>query len=185
PGNLMSEQATRRSDQPRRPSIAGVGGGVGTTTVAVALSGSDCGVFTGRAVDVLVCRSTADSVIRAGRAAQLVNGVGFRPVLAVTAVDGTRPTRALLARLRLLEPHAAAVVLLPHVGLWRASAAPLDGLRQILGRSIDEMPRPARGYARAIGELKAALGAGPRAPATAVGHTAARHTPFSRRESSS
>jgi hypothetical protein len=164
------------------PTVAGVGGGVGTTTVACALGGSDRGVFTGRAVDVLVCRSTADSVIRAGRAAQLVGGDGLPPVLAVTAVDGARPTRALLARLRLLEPHAAAVVLLPHVGFWRASAAPLDAVRQILGRSVDEMPRAARGYARAIGELTAALGAGSRPTGTAVRRTTPRHVSPSRRE---
>lgn len=166
------------------PTVAGVGGGVGTTTVACALGGTDRGVFTGRAIDVLVCRSTADSVIRAGRAAQLIGGVGPRPVLAVTAVDGARPTRALLARLRLLEPHAAAIVLLPHVGFWRASAAPLDAVRQICGRPVDEMPRAARGYARAIGELTAALGALPRPAGSGVGHAAPRHMPFSRREPS-
>ena len=159
----MPDHVSRGVHRPDGPIVAGVGGGVGTTTVAVALGGTDRGVFTGRAVDVLVCRTTADSVIRAGRAAQLIGGVGPRPILAVTAVDGARPTRALLARLRLLEPHAAAVVLLPHVGLWRASAAPLDGLRQILGRPMEELPRAARGYARAIGELTAALSAPPAA----------------------
>lgn len=180
----MPDRAARHLHTPNGPTVAGVGGGVGTTTIAVALGGTDRGVFTGRAVDILVCRSTADSVIRAGRAAQLVGSVGLRPVLAVTAVDGARPTRALLARLRLLEPHAAAVVLLPHVGLWRASAAPLDGVRLILGRPIDEMPRAARGYARAIGELTAALSASPRPTATATARTTPRHVSSSRREPS-
>lgn len=180
----MPDQVARELHQPHGPTVAGVGGGVGTTTVAVALGGSDRGVFTGRAVDILVCRNTADSVVRAGRAAQLIGGVGPRPVLAVTAVDGARPTRALLARLRLLEPHAAAVVLLPHVGLWRASAAPLDGVRQILGRPIDEMPRAARGYARAIGELTAALATGPHPTTTAAACTTPRHVSTSRREPS-
>lgn len=180
----MPDHLPRRVHRPDGPTVAGVGGGVGTTTVAVALGGTDRGVFTGRAVDVLVCRTTADSVIRAGRAAQLIGGVGPRPILAVTAVDGARPTRALLARLRLLEPHAAAVVLLPHVGFWRASAAPLDAVRQIFGRPMDEMPRAARGYARAIGELTAALATGPYPTATAVGRTTPRHVSSSRREPS-
>lgn len=180
----MPDHLPSRAHRPDGPTVAGVGGGVGTTTVAVALGGTDRGVFTGRAVDVLVCRNTADSVIRAGRAAQLVGGVGLRPVLAVTAVDGRRPTRALLARLRLLEPHAAAVVLLPHVGLWRAAASPLDGVRQILGRPMDEVPRAARGYARAIGKLTAALATGPHPAATAVGRTTPLHVSSSRRDHS-
>lgn len=180
----MPDHLPRRVHRSDGPTVAGVGGGVGTTTVAVALGGTDRGVFIGRAVDVLVCRTTADSVIRAGRAAQLIGGVGRRPVLAVTAVDGARPTRALLARLRLLEPHAAAVVLLPHVGFWRASATPLDAVRQIFGRPMNEMPRAARGYARAIGELTAALHAGPRPTATAAGRTTPRHVSSSRREPS-
>lgn len=178
----MPDHVSPRVHRPDGPTVAGVGGGVGTTTVAFAVGGTDRGVFTGRAVDVLVCRTTADSVIRAGRAAQLIGGVGPRPILAVTAVDGARPTRALLARLCLLEPHAAAVVLLPHVGLWRASAAPLDDLRQILGRPMEEMPRATRGYARAIGDLKAALGASPHSTGTAVGRTTPRHLPPSRGE---
>lgn len=181
----MPDQAAHRHRvHAALPTVAGVGGGVGTTTIACALGGTDRGVFTGRAVDVLVCRSTADSVVRAARAAVLVGGVGSRPILAVTAVDGARPTRALLARLRLLEPHAAAVVLLPHVAVWRASEAPLDGVRQILGRSIDEVPRGARGYARAIGELTAALGQRP-SPTTATAHgSRPHHLPSGRRESS-
>lgn len=164
------------------PTVAGVGGGVGTTTVAVALGGADRGVFTGRAVDVIVCRSTADSVIRAGRAAQLIGGLGPRPVLAITAVDGAKPTRALLARLRLLEPHAAAVVLLPHVPRWRASATPLDSVRQLLGHQPHEMPRAVRGYARAIGELTRALRSGSRPTAAAARPAMPHRSPSIRRE---
>lgn len=176
----MPVQIAPHSHRPDGPTVAGVGGGVGTTTVAVAIGGTDRGVFTGRPVDVLVCRSTADSVIRAGRAAQLIGTVGPRPVLAVTAVDGARPARALIARLRLLEPHAAAVVLLPHVGLWRAYASPLVTVRQILERPMAEMPRAARGYAQAIGELTGALAAGPKE----ILRTAPRPASTIRREAS-
>jgi hypothetical protein len=77
---------------------AGVAGGVGTTTLAIALSACDRGVFVGRAADVLVCRSTAESLIRTGRAIQLLSSEGYRPVLAVTPADASRPSRPALAR---------------------------------------------------------------------------------------
>jgi hypothetical protein len=61
----------------RAPWVAGVGGGVGTSTVAAAVGGRDRGVFTGRGVDVLVCRSTGESLIRATRAAPCVAADGL------------------------------------------------------------------------------------------------------------
>ena len=70
----------------RAPVVAGVGGGVGTTTVAVGLRGHDRGV-TGRRSDglpdILVCRGTLDSV---RRAAAVLDEAGTEPppVLAVT-----------------------------------------------------------------------------------------------------
>ena len=75
-----SSSAPRRAfaDLDRRgaisaPTIAGVAGGVGVTTVARALRGLDRGVFTGRADDVLVCRGTDDSLVcRATSAACLI-----------------------------------------------------------------------------------------------------------------
>jgi hypothetical protein len=127
PGPLAARRA-------RLLSVAGVAGGVGASTVATVLGAADRGVFVGRAVDVLVCRATGDSLIRAGRAAQLVAAAGGRgPVLAVTAADASGPSRPVTARLRLLEPHTAAVVVLPFVHRWRELAVPF-------GRR----PRPAR-----------------------------------------
>ena len=56
----------------RAPVVAGVGGGVGTTTVAVGLRGHDAGRLAGlppgRWPDILVCRGTLDSVRRAAAA---------------------------------------------------------------------------------------------------------------------
>ena len=52
----------------RVPVVAGVGGGVGTTTVAVGLRGHDGGRVAGRRPDILVCRDTLDSVQRAAAA---------------------------------------------------------------------------------------------------------------------
>lgn len=133
--------------------VAGVSGGVGTTTVATALGASDRGIFTGRQVDVLVCRSNADSLIRVARAAQLLRLANRAAIVAVTSADQARPSRALVARLRLLEPHASGVVLLPYVARWRDLAAPLDTVRGLLTQRSTELPRPLRGYAGAISDL--------------------------------
>ncbi|BBG01237.1 MULTISPECIES: hypothetical protein [Pseudonocardia] len=159
--------------------VAGVAGGVGATTVATALGAADRGVFVGRAVDVLVCRATGDSLIRAGRAAQLVAQVtGRRPVLAVTAADAHGPSRPVTARLRLLEPHAAAVVVLPYVRRWRELAAPLDEVRGLLATPRTELPRNLRRFAGALRDLRAAVdGRSPAAARPAPGRAAPTTAP--------
>jgi hypothetical protein len=147
----------------RIPRVAGVGGGVGTSTVAAAVGGRDRGVFTGRAVDVLVCRSTGESLIRATRAAPCVAADGLGPpVLAVSQDARSGLSRPTTARLRLIEPHACAVVLLPFVPRWREVASPLEEARDLLTRSPAHLPRPLREYAAAIGRLAAAITASPR-----------------------
>ena len=125
----MNEAAARRA-----PTVAGVAGGVGTTTIARALAGVDRGVFTGRPVDVLVCRATADSLLRAARAAYLISTQQHRrPVLAVNTADAAGPSRPSMARMRLLEPHTAGVVVLPYVRRWRDLATPLQDVTGLLG----------------------------------------------------
>jgi hypothetical protein len=147
----------------RAPWVAGVGGGVGTSTVAAAVGGRDRGVFTGRGVDVLVCRSTGESLIRATRAAPCVAADGLGPpVLAVSHDARTGLSRPTAARLRLVEPHAAAVVVLPFVPRWREVGSPLDEARDLLTRSPTGLPRPLREYAAAIGRLAAAITESPR-----------------------
>jgi hypothetical protein len=127
-------------------------------------------VFVGRPVDVLVCRATGDSLVRAGRAAQLIlSASGIRPVVAVTAADASGPSRPVTARLRLLEPHTAAVVVVPYVRRWRDLTAPLDEVRSLLGVPRAELPRPLRRYAAATRELRAVLGLSP------DGHSPAPH----------
>lgn len=160
----------------RRPIVAGVGGGVGTTTVARALGGVDAGVFTGRRVDVLVCRATGDSLVRAGRAAQLVAGGAGRPAVAITSADARGPSRPVGARLRLLEPHARAVVLLPFVRRWRDLAVPLDDVTGLLSRPPQELPRPLRRYAMAVRALHAALGTAPPRPTRLASPSRPRRT---------
>lgn len=148
----------RRTARDGRMSVAGAAGGVGTTTVAAALGASDRGVYDGRSVDVLVCRATGDSLVRVGRAAHLVTGAaGRKPVIAVVAADVSGPSRPVSARLRLLEPHAAAVVVLPFVRRWRDLTAPLDEVRTLLVVPPDRVPRPLRRYAGALHDLRHAL----------------------------
>lgn len=138
---------------PAQLDVVGVAGGVGTRTVAAAVGGRDLGVFAGRPADILVCRGAVASVLLAGRVAAL----SPRPVVAVTAVDGARPSRALLSRLRLLEPHTSAVVLLPYVPQWRDAAAPLDELRDQLTQVPEALPLPVRRYLDAIASIQTAL----------------------------
>jgi len=166
-----------RSARRTRLSVAGVAGGVGATTVATAIGAADRGVFVGRAVDVLVCRATGDCMIRAGRAAQLAAAAtGRKPVLAITAADASGPSRPVTARLRLLEPHAAAVIVLPFVRRWRELAVPLDEVCGLLAVPRTELPRSLRRYAAAVHDLRTALDARCTAPARP---TPGRATPTS------
>lgn len=145
--------------QPVRRSVAGVAGGVGTTSLATAIGATDRGVFVGRPVDVLVCRATGDSLVRAGRAAQLIISTsGIRPILAVTSADSSGPSRPVNARLRLLEPHTAAIVVLPYVRRWRDLTSPLDEVRGLLTARHAEVPRALRRYADVARDLCAVLG---------------------------
>ena len=135
------------------PAVVGVAGGVGTSTVAAALGGLDLGVFTGRRADVVVCRATVASVLRAGRVAALCG----RPVVAVTAVDTGKPSSALRSRLALLEPHTAAVVVLPWVPQWRDLVDPLQQLHDQLAQPAGQLPRPVGGYVAGVAAIHAAL----------------------------
>jgi hypothetical protein len=135
------------------PTVAGVGGGVGTSTVAAALGVRDLGVFTGRPADVVVCRATVASVLLAGR----VTALSARPVVAVTAVDTGRPSGALRSRLALLEPHTAAVITLPWVPPWCDLADPIQELREQLTRPAAKLPRPVGGYLVALAAIHTAL----------------------------
>ncbi|MFC4945838.1 hypothetical protein [Pseudonocardia sp. GCM10023141] len=142
----------------RRPTIAGVAGGVGTTTVATAIGGIDNGVFTGGPADILVCRASGDSLIRAGKAAQLIAADRHpRPLLIVTATDKAGPCRPVATRLRLLEPHTRALLVAPYVRRWTQLSVPLDEVAGLLDRPLTELPRVLRRYALAMRELCAAL----------------------------
>jgi len=154
----------------RAPVVAGVGGGVGTTTVAVGLRGHDSGRVSGHRpdgpLDILVCRGTLDSVRRA--AAVLDEAGPEPPVLAVT-LAGRVPRGPLRARLELLEPDAAALVLLPHVRRWCMLTDPLAEAALLLVEPVARLPRPLRAYAAALRELVAAVAASGRLARDPIG----------------
>lgn len=170
------------ADVRRRPVVAGVAGGVATSTVAVALGATDAGVFTGRPVDVITCRATGDSLIRAATAAQLIIGDGRRPpVVAVTAANSSGPSRPVSARLRLLEPHTSGVIVLPYVRRWASVAAPLNEVAALASRP-QEVSRQLRGYAATLCSLQNAVRqlVGPPASAQPRSTAAPMHRPSSR-----
>ena len=142
----------------RVPVVAGVGGGVGTTTVAVGLRGHDGGRTAGRRPDILVCCDTLDSM---QRAAEVLDAAGPEPppVLAVT-LAGRTLRGALRQRLELLEPDAAGLVLLPHVRRWSTLPDPLAEVARLLVDPADRLPRPVRAYAAALRAQAAATGLG-------------------------
>lgn len=138
--------------------VAGVSGGVGTTTVATTLGAADCGVFGGRPADVLVCRATGESLVRAAAITQRITSAGrTRPVVAVTSTGPGRMARPVTERIRLLEPHTAAVVIVPFVHRWREVTDPLTEVAGLLDRPPGALPRPLRRYTTALHQIRAAL----------------------------
>lgn len=133
------------------PFIAGVAGGVGTTTVAATLRGRDCGLYRAhKPVHVLVCRSTLYSLGCAQRALQYTPAP---PVLAVVddVPNGGLPTNT-ANRLRMTEGYVSAAVRLPFVSDWRDVEAPYREAADLLVAS-DEQPRGLRAYADAVRRL--------------------------------
>ncbi len=158
--DVAPRRAVPPSHDPRqRPSVAGVAGGVGTTTLAAAINGIDRGVFVGRRVDVLVCRGTVESLQRAGRAAHLQTDTsGHRPLLAVTATDPRGLSRHVSAQLRLTSAYASHVVTVPMVRRWQESTSYLNDARLMLTGRPAELPRPLRSYAFAVRDIRRHLG---------------------------
>lgn len=166
---LDSPEARR---QPRLV-VAGVAGGVGTTAVALVLGGSDARVFTGRHTDIIVCRTTAESLLRASRA---VGVLGTRlGAVAVSSLDSTRPARPVAARLRLLESSAATVVM-PFVPALLSATDPHAILRTALGTAEADLSRPLRRFLTAVRQLAEAAGQRPSAAPPSRNYVASRPT---------
>ncbi len=123
--------------------VAGVGGGVGVTTLARVLQADDEGIYVGQQTTVLVCRSTASSVAAATAAVAATTAQPTPLILAVVG-DGPWPVPAVVrARLRMLAPHVALVVHVPYVGRWRELDDPLAA----------DAPTPPRPFRAAITAL--------------------------------
>lgn len=112
------------------PQVAGVAGGVGTSTIATALRADDCGIYRGGApVDVMVCRSTLYSV---GCAQRAINATPRPPVLAVVSDTPAGVGPNTRSRLRMTEPHVQGIVVVPFVSEWRETDAPYEQARDVL-----------------------------------------------------
>jgi hypothetical protein len=144
--------------QLRAPRLAGVAGGVGTTTLATAVRGYDRGRAVDRGVEILVCRSTGASLHAAATVlARLASAGHPRPVLAVVA-DQPTPVRApLRARLRMIEPQASGLVRVPYVTHWRDLTDPLPEAARLSEWPADQLPRALRGYGEALARLAEAV----------------------------
>jgi hypothetical protein len=144
--------------QLRAPRLAGVGGGVGTTTLATALRGYDRGRTADQGVEVLVARSTGGSLHQAATViAWLASNNRPRPVLAVVA-DQPAPIRGpLRARLRMIEPQVSALVVVPYVAHWRELTDPLAEAARLSECPADQLPKALRGYGEALAVLAEAV----------------------------
>lgn len=136
------------------PFIAGVAGGVGTTTIAAALRGRDCGIYRkNKPVQVLVCRSTLNSLGCAQRALQ------FTPAPPVLAVVDDVPNGSLSAntmnRLRMTEGYVFDVVRIPFVTEWRDVENPHHDAADLLVTA--DQPKGLRPYVAAVRDLVDAI----------------------------
>lgn len=143
----------------RAPTVGGLAGGVGATTVARALHGREIGRVgdTGLLPDVVVCRATVSGLALAERPETA--GPAHAPVLAVTAVDD-EPDAAVAERLAVVGAAWSGPVVLPRVGGWDTADDPHGEAAVLLGRSAP--PGGPGRYAEALGRIVALLTSGGR-----------------------
>ncbi|HEY0573557.1 MAG TPA: hypothetical protein VGD73_05600 [Pseudonocardia sp.] len=142
----------------RAPRIAGVAGGVGTTTLATALRGYDRGRAAEQGAEVLVCRSTGGSLHAAATVIAWLGTTGQpRPVLAVIADQPTPIRGPLRARLRMIEPQVNGLVVVPYVPHWRELTDPLAEAARLSDCPADQLPKALRGYGEALARLAEAV----------------------------
>jgi hypothetical protein len=157
----------------RAPLVCGVAGGVGVTTIATALHARDLGVYCGGPADVVVCRSTSSSV---GAAHRVINAVPGAPVLVVVADGPLRTPAPVKARVRMVEPHLAALVWMPYVEQWRHTDDALKHAKAVSSHP-DGMPKWLQAWATALGQLGKAVLPLLEHPATAAATTDATSQP--------
>lgn len=129
------------------PWVTGVAGGVGTTTVALALTAVDCGPYRGGPAQVVVCRDTVSSL---GAAHVVVNRVVGRPVLVVVASTPGEISKPAAARVDMVRPHVTSVIRVPFVARWREVVDPWTQAAEALRYPEAELPRYMRGFHRAL-----------------------------------
>ncbi|TWF76776.1 hypothetical protein FHX44_112671 [Pseudonocardia hierapolitana] len=135
----------------RRPVIAGVTRGSGTSTLAAALHAIDAGLLApGSAgeADVLVCRSDEQSLRQAATLACAPSGP--RPVLVLAGIARGIPIPSLPAG------QFAAVAVLPHVRRWFAGDARAEAAA-VLAYPPERLPADVRAYAAALHRIVSAL----------------------------
>jgi len=143
----------------RAPTVGGLAGGVGATTVARALHAREIGRVgdAGRLPDVVVCRATVSGLALAQRPDTA--GPVPPPVLAVTSVGGEADA-AVAEALATVGDGWSGPVLLPRVGHWDAVDDPYAEAAALLGR-----PEPSGQlgrYAEALGQVISILVSGGR-----------------------
>lgn len=131
------------------PLIAGVGGGVGTTTIATALRGRDCDIYQAhQPVHVLVCRSTMHSL---GCAQRALKTVPVQPVLAIVDdVPGATLPSNVETRSRMTEGYVSAIVRVPFVTEWREVDRPYRLAAELLLEDDRDLSKGLRAYAAAL-----------------------------------
>lgn len=138
----------------RHPLVAGVAGGVGTTTVAAAVAASDCGICrAGQPVDAVVCR---DTVVSLGAAHRAVNAAVGKPLLVVVASTEKATPKAASARIEMVTPHVAGVVHVPFVMRWREVTDPWSQAANVL-RHSESVPKWLRPFAQSMQQFYDAL----------------------------
>lgn len=133
----------------REPIVTGVAGGAGTRTVAFALGAAAHQPGRHIRCDVLVARATVHAL---SLAEQHIAATGDRPVLAVLAGETSTP-RAVRAKLRMIDPHASAIVRLPWVGQWSVVANPYAEAHGLAFRNTEQVPKHLRNYHQAVAGL--------------------------------
>jgi hypothetical protein len=126
--------------------------------VAAALRGYDQGRAVDEGFEVLTCRCTGDSLHAAATVTSwLAANSRPRPVLAVTC-DGPVPARGpLRARLRMIEPQVAGLVVLPFVAHWRELTDPRREAAALAEYPAARLPKTLRGYGEAVAALAEAV----------------------------
>ena len=136
----------------RVPVVVSLTQGGGASTLAAALHADDGGLLepgTAGEADILLCQEPA---VRQA-AALACAPTGPRPVLALVTAPGVAagtPPPVLARRF-------AAVVELPHIGHWAATADVRREAATVLALPVLDLPPPVRRYAAALHRLVAAL----------------------------